>query len=156
VQGQPPLRAGCLTHHLVRQGRLSRVTSEKRAGSKKARLRYRLLDCGKLHSLMEITLETGRRHQIRTQLAAVGCPILGDMRYGAAVAMAQGRIALLSRRLAFDHPTKGVRLDLVCDAPKGWPWPIGGADQDRPLWSIQDYADSETGLPFDPRVNTIF
>ncbi len=72
---------------------------------KPAALRYRVLGPGQL----EVTLETGRTHQIRRQLAEIGCPLLGDPRYGGP----PGPLALRAVRLAFDHPRGGGRVDLV-------------------------------------------
>jgi len=71
---------------------------------KRASLRYRLLAPG----VMEVQLETGRTHQIRRQLAEIGCPLLGDPRYGGP----RGPLALRAERLAFDHPRSGQRVDL--------------------------------------------
>jgi 23S rRNA pseudouridine1911/1915/1917 synthase len=153
VEGRPPGDEGLLEHYLERQGRKSRVVDPNTSGGKMARLRFHLLAHSKGRSLLDVALETGRRHQIRTQLAASGCPILGDVRYGAQRPMAYGRIALLSRHLVFDHPTRTVRIHLKCPAPYGWPWPLGEAIENNPLWSIEDYAASPDGLPFDFRVN---
>jgi 23S rRNA pseudouridine1911/1915/1917 synthase len=69
---------------------------------------------------VELELETGRKHQIRLQLSGLGCPIVGDVRHGGP-AWHDGRaIALQAGWLAFDHPTRGERLEFAIDAPSGW------------------------------------
>ncbi len=148
VQGQPPGYEGRLEHRLMRHGRLSRVVPDRMDSGKKACLRYHQLARDKGRSLLEVGLETGRRHQIRVQLAAVGCPILGDLRYGAAEAMEYGRIALLARKLAFKHPTRGELMQFLSPLPGGWCWPVAVNATGRPLWSIEQYRDSAAGLPF--------
>ena len=80
-------------------------------GSKKAVLRYRLLAQSERYSLLEVTLLTGRHHQIRCQLAAIGCPIKGDLKYGAHRSNPDGSISLLARRLEFVHP---VSKQYIC------------------------------------------
>lgn len=71
------------------------------------------------YALLEVKLETGRKHQIRLQLSHAGYPILGDRKYGSDVVLARG-IALHARRLAFDHPTTRERLDFVAEYPDFW------------------------------------
>lgn len=143
VQGRPAQPDGRLVHRLVRWGRYSRVAEEGR----EAALSYRLLESGAAQSLLEVHLETGRRHQIRAQLAAMGCPILGDTAYGASGALPHGCIALLARQLAFVHPTRQTPMAYVSPAPVGWPM----ADQDprRPYWAIETYREHGLVLPGD-------
>ncbi len=70
-------------------------------------------------TLVEVQLETGRKHQIRLQLSGRGWPILGDRKYGSAHPFAAG-IALHSRRLVFTHPTRDERIELVAPLPAAW------------------------------------
>jgi 23S rRNA pseudouridine1911/1915/1917 synthase len=147
VQGRPTRPSGRLAHHLARQGRASRVVPPGTKESREARLRYRLVDGDDEKSLLSIRLETGRRHQIRLQLAAIGCPILGDRRYGAARGMPDGRIALMARRLGFVHPTLRSELRFESPAPAGWPWPLPEDGGTRPLWTIEAYAENGLELP---------
>ncbi len=146
VQGRPPRASDRLVHHLARQGQSSRLVSAGTQGSQEARLSYRLIDCRDDTSLLSIRLETGRRHQIRLQLAAVGCPILGDRRYGAEQAMADGRIALMAQRLRFSHPTLKKEMRFESPAPAGWPW-ASPDDASRPLWTIEEYLADGLSLP---------
>ena len=75
-----------------------------RAGAKEAILEYRLLASGKKYHLLEVKLHTGRHHQIRCQLAHIGCPIKGDLKYGAKRSNPDGSISLLAHKVEFEHP----------------------------------------------------
>ena len=91
-------------------------------GSKKAILKYRVIGHGDNYTLLEVNLLTGRHHQIRCQLAKMGCPIKGDLKYGAKRSNADGSISLLSRHVEFIHP---VSKELIkADAPL----------PDEPVW----------------------
>jgi 23S rRNA pseudouridine1911/1915/1917 synthase len=140
VQGRPARNEGRLEHLLERSGRLSRPAPAGSPAAQAAALSYRLLESGPDASLLEILLETGRRHQIRAQLSAIGCPILGDRSYGAAQLLPDGRIALLAHRISFKHPTRGTEVVFQTPLPQGWPWASGGtAALERPLWTIEEY-----------------
>jgi 23S rRNA pseudouridine1911/1915/1917 synthase len=84
-----------------------------------ARLSYRRIKQFPQNSLLEIALETGRKHQIRVQLASRGHPIVGDRKYGSKQ-LFKGGIALHCRRIVVEHPVKKTRLEIVCPAPKSW------------------------------------
>jgi 23S rRNA pseudouridine1911/1915/1917 synthase len=146
VCGHPPRQADRLEHFLERTGRVSRVVPAPTTTGRQARLSYRVDASDASRSLLSIDLETGRHHQIRVQLAAIGCPIVGDISYGASRGMADGRIALMARRLAFDHPTQKTRLTFQTIQPGGWPWPLA-ADEVRPLWSFEDFQRDGLILP---------
>ena len=83
--------------------------------SKRALLRYRVLAYGERYNLVEVQLMTGRHHQIRCQLAAMGCPIKGDLKYGAPRSNPDGSISLMSRRVEFIHPVS--KAPIIVDAP---------------------------------------
>jgi len=135
VQGVVRQEADRLIDHLERRDRLSRVVANPTKESREARLRYGLLGEDGQNSLLRITLETGRRHQIRIQLAAMGHPILGDLRYGADQPLPGKQIALLARHLSVAHPTLGTRLTLISPIPQSWPWPADDtAVGVRPPW----------------------
>ncbi|MEE4112557.1 MAG: RluA family pseudouridine synthase [Desulfobacteraceae bacterium] len=135
VQGIVPNKAGRLIHHIERRRQLSRVVARPTKQSQEARMRYRLLGKVRGKSLLQVILETGRRHQIRVQLADLGHPILGDLRYGAACALPGKQIALLARELIVDHPTSGTRLVFTCPIPLAWPWPEPAtAGGEHPPW----------------------
>ena len=89
-------------------------------GGKQARLRYRPLRSAKGHTLLEIELLTGRKHQIRVQLSHRGLPIVGDRKYASRIAFPSG-IALHARRLVVKHPVGGQSLEVVAPLPDYWP-----------------------------------
>lgn len=97
----------------------ARVARAASPGAKQARLRYRRLRLLRGASLLEIELHTGRKHQIRLQLAVRGHPVLGDRKYGSRRPFAGG-IALHARRLALAHPVQGGRLEIVAPLPRAW------------------------------------
>lgn len=140
VDGRPPSDRGRLTNHIERQDRLSRIAPQPTASSREARLSYRVLETADGRSLVEVELETGRKHQIRLQLAHIGCPIVGDVRYGARAALPSRPIALLSRGITLEHPTRREMLSFVCPFPTAWPWPAADIPMNAPLWNWEDYA----------------
>jgi 23S rRNA-/tRNA-specific pseudouridylate synthase len=87
--------------------------------AKEARLAYRQLGIVQKHAWLEVTLETGRKHQIRLQLSHHGHPILGDRKYGSREPFAKG-IALHARRLVIAHPTTGEPLEFEAPLPESW------------------------------------
>ncbi len=115
VEGAPGKSAGELVHWLSHEHHRAEVCREGANGAQRAVLRYRTLkEVGKL-ALLEVDLETGRYHQIRAQLAALGCPIAGDEKYGAGQKAKGGKIALHHRRLEITHPT--LKEAIVIEAP---------------------------------------
>jgi 23S rRNA pseudouridine1911/1915/1917 synthase len=149
VQGRPPKSFDRLDHHLIRIGRFSKVADSPMPSSQQARLSYRLLDRSGETSLLEVNLETGRRHQIRSQLSSVGLPIVGDRHYGSDQSLGHGRIALLAYRLEFLHPTLKTPIHIECPLPFGWPWPFRTSDE-APLWTIEEYEQAGLVLPVLP------
>lgn len=87
-------------------------------GAKEARLRYRTMAATDRYTLLEIQLLTGRKHQIRVQLAAIGCPIKGDLKYGDKRSNPDGSISLLARRIDFIHPVSKKPISLTASVPK--------------------------------------
>lgn len=146
VQRRPPENSGRLVHELVRRGRYSRIADAAGAASQKAALSYHLIASNTELSLLEIRLETGRRHQIRAQLAAMGCPIHGDRSYGAPHPLAHGRIALIAHKLKFFHPTRNTEMVFETPLPEGWPWPGPIKRDNRPLWTIEEYLQNGLAL----------
>jgi 23S rRNA pseudouridine1911/1915/1917 synthase len=126
--GRPPAATGELRHWLAaagdRQG-VTRASAEPFAGAREAVLRYRIADEGNGCCLLGVEPVTGRRHQIRAQLALAGCPLLGDVKYGASSRLPGRRIALHALRLELAHPVGGAPLALAADPDPDWPWPPG-------------------------------
>ena len=106
-----------------------RIVEAEVPGAKQATLTYRRLSVlGKKDCLVEVELQTGRKHQIRLQLAALDHAILGDFKYGSRRPFPAG-IALHARRLVFKHPVKGDRIELVAPIPA--PWRAFGVDEEK-------------------------
>lgn len=105
-----------------------RVVPSGTPGGQEARLAFRVLGRSARTTELELRPITGRSHQIRVQLAARGCPIVGDRKYGAfstlRTADDQPRIALHAQQLTFTHPTRGEVLSISAPVPAGWPAPI--------------------------------
>lgn len=121
ITGELPEEQGRLEHFL-RHSRFRSVLAEKaHPGAKKAVSRYRLLARKGELSLVEVELETGRYHQIRFQLSAAGCPILGDSLYGSDASYVSNGIALHHRRMEFIHPVRRERISIVARYPESWP-----------------------------------
>jgi 23S rRNA pseudouridine1911/1915/1917 synthase len=140
VEGRLPSGTGELRHSIERRDRISRIVPRPTPSSREARLFYRVIGAADDRSLVEIELETGRKHQIRLQLAHIGCPIVGDVRYGASGPLDSRQIALYARELAVEHPTRRETLSFSCPLPRGWPWPAADIPDDAPLWNWEDYA----------------
>jgi 23S rRNA pseudouridine1911/1915/1917 synthase len=145
VSGRFDTDAGRLEHWLrkVSRRRRSEVTGPNDPGARQALLDYRVLATEGGASLLEVALHTGRSHQIRVQMAAVGHPILGDLKYGAGAPLPGGAIALYARCLRFDHPTRDQAVEIVAPDPPGWSWPPG-----EPAWERNGFSSA---LPFATR-----
>lgn len=113
-----------LVHWLVRNPKQNKSYAHKNEvpNSKKAILDYRLIKRLENYFLLEIDLKTGRHHQIRAQLAAIGCNIKGDLKYGADRSNKDGSIHLHSRSLAFEHPVKKELVSFIAPPPKDSIW----------------------------------
>jgi 23S rRNA pseudouridine1911/1915/1917 synthase len=113
-----------LEHWLVRnekQNKSYAYDSEK-PNAKKAVLKYRTLSHSDNYTLLEIRLLTGRHHQIRCQLAAMGCPIKGDLKYGAPRSNPDGSISLMARRVEFIHPVSKEPITVEAPCPNDTLW----------------------------------
>lgn len=119
VERPPDPPEGILEHALLHEEHQARVVPTGTPQAQLARLRYKLIRKAKQGYLLEIELETGRYHQIRAQLAAIGLPIIGDSRYGSNKSLSVDQIALHHLRLEITHPVTQAQLQLVAPAP-GW------------------------------------
>ena len=117
----PDPEAGELRHYILRDARTnrSRALTVPKGDAKLARLRYETLGVSDHYTLLGIELLTGRHHQIRAQLAAVGCPIRGDLKYGARRSLPGGGISLHSRSVEFDHPVRHEPVSVTVPVPAG-------------------------------------
>lgn len=124
ISENPPVEEGRLNHFLVRKPNLNKsfaYTTEKK-GSKEASLSYRLMGRTKKYFFLEIDLHTGRHHQIRCQLAKIGCPIKGDLKYGSRRSNPGGGISLHAREIKFIHPVLKEELKIIANPPKDILW----------------------------------
>lgn len=121
VKNIPPKKADTLVHYVVRNAKQNKsyCYDKEVAESKLAKLKYRLLASGDNYHLVEIELLTGRHHQIRAQLAAIGCPIKGDLKYGFARSNKDGGISLHARKIRFTHPVSGEEVNIKAAPPAG-------------------------------------
>ena len=121
TEAAPVPESGELRHWLVRDGRTNRskVFDTPKAESKESRLRYDTLARSDRYTLLGVELLTGRHHQIRAQLSKIGCPIKGDLKYGARRSNAGGGISLHSRKVWFEHPVRRERVEITAPAPAG-------------------------------------
>lgn len=119
VERKPEREQGRLTHYLLKNPRTnkSRAHASPIEGGKEAILRYRFIGSLERCHLLEIALETGRSHQIRAQLAEIGCIIKGDLKYGARRSNPDGSICLHARQLEIPHPTREEVLVLTAPLP---------------------------------------
>jgi len=122
VEGHVDPPSGRLVHHLVRDGKTKKSFVSQRPDAQEAILRYEVLETGDRYSLVEIDLETGRHHQIRVQLQAIGHPIKGDLKYGSKRSNPDGGIHLHARRIAFSHPVSQERIEVLAPLPEESLW----------------------------------
>ena len=117
TKNAPPAEEGVLTDWLVRNERQNKSYAHPQEvpNAKKAVLKYRVIAHSDRYHLIEVNLLTGRHHQIRCQLANMGCPIKGDLKYGAPRSNPDGSISLLARRITFVHPVS--KENIVVEAP---------------------------------------
>lgn len=115
---------GTLTDWLTRNERQNKSYAHAKevAGAKKAILKYKVRSVSDNYMLLEVTLLTGRHHQIRCQLAHMGCPIKGDLKYGAPRSNPDGSISLHSRRVEFVHPVSKEQICVEAEVPADRLW----------------------------------
>ncbi|TNE57021.1 MAG: RluA family pseudouridine synthase [Bacteroidetes bacterium] len=121
VASLPKDPEGTLVHYLQKNASKNRAyaSETEQPDTDRAELRYRVLGSSDRYHLLEIRLLTGRHHQIRAQLAAIGCPIKGDVKYGARRGNRDRSIHLHAWKLAFEHPGSGEWMTLEAGVPEG-------------------------------------
>lgn len=123
LTGTPPSLESVLTDYMVKDGKsnTSRICTSDTPGAKKAILHYKIIQSASPYSLADITLETGRHHQIRVQMAHLGCPIVGDRKYSGISACTNTEniscqtLQLFACRLSFKHPRTGKQMNFELD-----------------------------------------
>ena len=133
----PPGEEGVLEHYLWKDREKNRVSvvERERAGAQLARTHWRVLaraGSGEgARVLLELLPVTGRGHQLRVAAAALGCPLLGDLKYGARAPLPDKSIALHARKLVVPHPTRPARMTFACDPPELAIWSFRGGAPGR-------------------------
>lgn len=120
VEGCPPQPAGRLEHWLKHGDRCAVISEKSDPDAKRSLLDYKVIKNGAEFSLLEIGLITGRYHQIRAQLSAISCPIVGDKRYGSSENYGSNAIMLHSCTVEFIHPTKKEQISVNCGCDSSW------------------------------------
>ena len=126
VKDLPPKMRGTLVHWIVRNEKQNKSYAYEREvpDSKRAELDYSVIAHSENYYLLEINLKTGRHHQIRCQLAKIGCPIKGDLKYGAKRSNADGSISLHARSIEFVHPVSKKNISAVAPVPDDSLWRV--------------------------------
>jgi 23S rRNA pseudouridine1911/1915/1917 synthase len=124
VKNTPPKSEDTLVHFLKRNPKQNKSYAHTKEvpDSKKAILHYKLLKKLDNYYLLEIALETGRHHQIRSQLSAIGCPIKGDLKYGFDRSNTDGSIHLHAKKLTLTHPVLKEKIMISAPAPEDPIW----------------------------------
>lgn len=124
VQTAPNMPEATLTNWLVRNEKQNKsyVYNNEMPNAKQAILKYKTIGQTEHYTLLEVNLLTGRHHQIRCQLAAMGCPIKGDLKYGARRSNPDGSISLLSHKVEFIHPVSKQKIIVVSPLPTEKVW----------------------------------
>lgn len=124
VKNRPKQDEGTLKHYLVRNEKQNKsyAYDVEKPNSKLAILHYKLIAHSDNYNLLEVDLETGRHHQIRCQLSKIGCPIKGDLKYGAERSNPDGGINLHARKISFIHPVSKEKIEVVAPVPEDNLW----------------------------------
>ena len=124
VKNTPKKNEATLVNYLKKDSKKNKsfVYKKEISGSKKATLHYKILKKLDTYSLLEIDLETGRHHQIRTQLSYIGSPIKGDLKYGFKRSNKDGSISLHARKINFIHPVSKANISVIAPTPNDVIW----------------------------------
>ena len=124
VKNRPKEIEADLEHFLLRNESQNKsyAYDKEVKGSKRAKLHYRLINSSDNYNLLEVELKTGRHHQIRCQLAKIGCPIRGDLKYGFPRSNPDGSISLHARNISFIHPVSKELIDVTAPVPQDNLW----------------------------------
>lgn len=124
TKNKPIVAEGELSHWILRNEKMNKSFAYKKevAGSKHALLNYRTIALSQNYTLLEVELKTGRHHQIRCQLSAMGCPIKGDLKYGAKRSNPDGSISLHARYIEFIHPVSKQVIKITAPVPNDRLW----------------------------------
>lgn len=124
TRNMPPQPHALLTHYIttVEKTNKSYASLQPKEGAKEAKLEYTLLCSSERYHLLEVNLLTGRKHQIRVQLSAIGSPVKGDLKYGDKRSNPDGSISLIARSIRFVHPVSGKEISVTAPVPNDALW----------------------------------
>jgi 23S rRNA pseudouridine1911/1915/1917 synthase len=124
VKNKPQIEEATLIHNLLRNEKINKsfVCKKPVSNAKQAKLHYKLVSESDTYFLLEIQLMTGRHHQIRCQLASIGCPIKGDLKYGAPRSNDDGSISLHASKIEFIHPVSNNQIKITAPFPENDLW----------------------------------
>lgn len=124
TRNMPPQPHALLTHYIttVEKTNKSYASLQPKEGAKEAKLEYSLLCSSERYHLLEVNLLTGRKHQIRVQLSAIGSPVKGDLKYGDKRSNPDGSISLIARSIRFIHPVSGKEISVTAPVPDDALW----------------------------------
>ncbi|MFO7843958.1 MAG: RNA pseudouridine synthase [Bacteroidales bacterium] len=124
VKNKPPQLEETLNHYLIKNQKKNKsfAYDKEEKDTKRASLTYKIIAEADNYYLLEVELHTGRHHQIRCQLAKIGCPIKGDLKYGFPRSNPDGGISLHARKIEFVHPVKKESVGIVAPAPDDSLW----------------------------------
>lgn len=124
TKNKPPKQSDTLVHWLKKNEKINKSTHfiNKHKESKKAILHYKILKKLINYYLLEIKIETGRHHQIRCQLSAIGCPIKGDLKYGSKRSNKDGGIDLHAKKIIFEHPISKKNIEINAPVKNNSVW----------------------------------
>ena len=124
TRNRPPKQSDRLVHYITTTERNNKsyASLKPKNGAKEAVLSYSLIGASDRYNLLEVNLETGRKHQIRVQLSAVGCPIKGDLKYGDKRSNPDGSLSLQAHRIEFEHPVSHEHIDVTAPVPEDNLW----------------------------------
>lgn len=124
TRNRPPKQSDRLVHYITTTERNNKsyASLQPKKSAKEAVLSYSLIGASDRYNLLEVNLETGRKHQIRVQLSAVGCPIKGDLKYGDKRSNPDGSISLQAHRIEFEHPVSHEHIDVTASVPEDNLW----------------------------------
>ena len=149
-RNHPPKDSERLTGYIysVEKNNKSYISSTPRNGAKEAALSYRDLGASDRYHLLEVNLETGRKHQIRVQLSSIGCPVKGDLKYGDKRSNPDGSISLQAHRVRFEHPVSGKLIDVTAPLPADPLWQafVGIVSENDAKASVSADADGSVAV----------
>lgn len=142
TRNRPAEDEALLTHYIttVERNNKSYTSATPREGAKLSQLHYRLIASSERYHLLEVQLLTGRKHQIRVQLSAIGCPIKGDLKYGDRRSNPDGSISLLAHSIDFIHPVSKKHIHVTAPVPDDNLWRALASQADSDVSGTPDSA----------------